>query len=63
MDNPEEAFILSLGQEIHARALVRNVPALRELRYELVPGSFNERVFWKAYFSLLVRGAHAAIAR
>eukprot|EP01117_Protostelium_nocturnum_P011068 TRINITY_DN4015_c0_g1_i1.p1 TRINITY_DN4015_c0_g1~~TRINITY_DN4015_c0_g1_i1.p1 ORF type:complete len:350 (+),score=128.59 TRINITY_DN4015_c0_g1_i1:31-1050(+) len=59
LDFPEEELLhfseeMTSWQESHARFVLKKVPQLGDLRFQLVPGKIKDRKFWRIYF-LLVR--------
>lgn len=46
-------YTLSGKEEAHALAILKHVPELSQLRYELCPRQLSEDRFWKIYFLLL----------
>ncbi|KAL6040290.1 hypothetical protein QOT17_015895 [Balamuthia mandrillaris] len=53
-----DAFLLSEEQEAHAVLILKEVPELQRLRYELCPSRMREDTFWQIYFLLILNRTH-----
>ena len=49
---PKSKFHFSPMQEKHAALILKTVPALAKLRYEICPSKMSEDSFWYVYFQL-----------
>ena len=52
-DSAEESYTLTDKEEAHAVAVLKAVPQLNELRYQLVPRQMSDERFWRVYFLLV----------
>lgn len=50
-----DTFVMSEERIAHARTVIRRIPQLDQLRFELCPSVFSDSRFWYIYFMILER--------